>query len=105
MSIEPMHDRTVVIASVLRKVPISKWITEDRAKLAQPAATSGLRQSTIDRLAVVAEVYQRALQERRPPTKAVAAHFGLSHGGAANLVSRARDAGLLPPTSPGVSAG
>ncbi|MFG2046058.1 hypothetical protein ACGFIW_01340 [Micromonospora sp. NPDC048935] len=99
-------DGRMLTASVVRKIPVADWIAEDRARLAptQPAI-GGLRASTVERLKTAAEVYQRAKSEGLPPTKAVAAHYGISHGGASNLISRARSAGLLPPTSPGVSTG
>lgn len=70
-----------------------------------PAATPvrGLRKSTLDRLQAVADMYRAAVQDHRPPVKAVAEHFGLSKGGASNLITRARAVGLLPPTSQGVA--
>ena len=97
-------DGGMLTASVVRKIPIADWIAEDRAAMSpRQVAIGGLRKSTADRLSTAAEVYQRARSEGRPPTKAVAEHYGISHGGASNLVSRARAAGLLPPTSQGVS--
>lgn len=96
----------MLTASVVRKIPVADWIAEDRARLAPTKpAIGGLRASTVERLKTAAEVYQRARSEGLPPTKAVAAYYGISHGGASNLISRARAAGLLPPTSPGVSTG
>lgn len=96
----------ILTASLLRQVPVADFIAEDRAGLAPPVeATGGMRKSAADRLRVAAEIYQAATRDKRPPTKAVAAHFGISQGGASNLVARARAAGLLPPTSPGKAAG
>jgi hypothetical protein len=57
------------------------------------------------RLKVAADIYQQARRDNKPPTKAVAEHFGITPGGASNLVARARAAGLLPPTSRGVAVG
>lgn len=95
----------VLTTSILmRQLPIAEWIAADRAEMMpRPASTAGLRQSTVDRLTEAAEVYRAAVQDRRPPVKAVEAHFGLSKGGASNLITRARQVGLLPPTSPGVA--
>jgi hypothetical protein len=96
----------ILTVSLLRKMPIADWIAADRAAMApRPASTAGLRQSTIDRLTVTAEVYQQARRDGQHPAKAVAEHFGISAGGASNLVARARAVGLLPPTSPGVPTG
>jgi hypothetical protein len=93
----------VLTAGVLRKLPVADWIAEDRVRmLPRSQPTVGLRKSTVERLRAAADVYQRAIADGRPPTKAVAEHYGITHGGASNLVARARTAGLLPPTSPGV---
>ncbi|HEY6115914.1 MAG TPA: hypothetical protein VI172_08150 [Candidatus Dormibacteraeota bacterium] len=96
----------ILTASVLRQVPVADFIADGRAELAPPVeATGAMRKSAADRLRLAAEVYQRALREKRKPTKAVAEHFGISSGGASNLVARARAAGLLPPTSSGKAIG
>lgn len=100
------REGTILAGGTLRKLPVAEWIAEDRARIAPTQlAVGGLRASTVERLETAAAVYQRARSEGLPPTKAVAAHYGISHGGASNLISRARAAGLLPPTSPGVSTG
>lgn len=65
----------------------------------------GLRQSTFERLQLVAKIYREAFAADGKPTTAVAEHFGLTVGGASSLVSRARDIGLIPPTSRGASQG
>ncbi len=49
----------------------------------------------------VAEVYARAVQAGQPPTMAVAAHFQVEKSSAAKKVARARERGLLPPTTRG----
>jgi hypothetical protein len=95
----------ILTASLLRKLPVADWIAQDRAGMTPRQTTTGMRTSTLNRLKEAAEVYREALRYREPPTKAVAEHFDISHGGASNLVSRARAAGLLPPTSPGVAVG
>lgn len=92
--------------ALLRQVPFAEYVASDRAAMAPPVeATGGMRKSAADRLRLAAEVYQKALAEGRKPTKAVAEHFGISQGGASNLVARVRAAGLLPPTSPGKATG
>lgn len=99
-------ENSILTAGVMRKLPVADWIAEDRADMTpRAAATVGLRTSTVERLKTAADIYQQARREGRPPTKAVAEHYGISHGGASHLVSRARNAGLLPPTSRGVSTG
>jgi hypothetical protein len=55
------------------------------------------------RLAEVAAVYRQAWKRGRPPTEAVADHFTISQSAAAKRVSRARQAGYLPPTTRGRS--
>lgn len=93
-------------AAILRRIPVADWIADDRATIAPPVeATGGMRKSAADRLRAAAEVYQAATRAGRKPTRAVAEHFGISSGGASNLVARARAAGLLPPTSRGKAAG
>jgi hypothetical protein len=95
-----------VPATLLRQLPIGDFIAADRAELAPPVeAVSGMRKSAADRLRLAVNVYQEALTDGRKPTKAVAEYFGISQGGASNLVARARAAGLLPPTSAGKAAG
>lgn len=96
----------VVTATTLRQIPLGDLIAADRARLAPAVeATGGLRESAAERLRLAAVIYGRALREGKPPTKAVAEHFGISPGGASNLVARARAAGLLPPASPGKAYG
>lgn len=55
----------------------------------------------MDALEAVARVYTDASNAGRNPTKAVAEAFTLSDSAAAKRVSRARAAGLLPPTTAG----
>ena len=50
-------------------------------------------------------IYDEAFQRHQPPTKAVAAAFGISYSAAAKRVATARRNGLLPPTRQGRRAG
>jgi len=59
----------------------------------------GARRLTPALLAEVAQVYRARIDDR--PTAAVAAAFGVAHRTAALYVQRAREAGLLPPTTRG----
>jgi hypothetical protein len=49
----------------------------------------------------VALTYATAASVNAPPVQFVAERFGISPGAAAQRVKRARDAGYLPPTTPG----
>lgn len=49
----------------------------------------------------VSIVYKHAVLNRQHPTQAVQEHFIVSHSTAAKWVNRARELGLLPPTTPG----
>lgn len=92
---------------VLKGMRLAEWIASDRARMTpEPGVIiSGMRRSTRERLQVVADVYKEALSKGERPTTAVAEHFGLTQGGASSLVARARQVGLLPPTSAGVPHG
>jgi hypothetical protein len=79
-----------------------KAVSPGRREVQRPV---GLRESTFERLKEAARIYQEAFAAGGKPTTAVAEHYGLTVGGASNLVSRARDIGLLPPTSRGSSQG
>jgi transposase len=57
------------------------------------------RKMTRERLQRIADVYRQHVDGR--PTDAVAKAFGVSPRTAARHVGQARDAGLLPPTTPG----
>lgn len=54
-------------------------------------------------LGEIAAIYRTACDEGTPPTKEVARRTGATYTAAAKLVSRARGAGLLEPTTPGRS--
>ena len=55
----------------------------------------------IDPLHQVAITYSAAVAVGRPPTQAVAEDLGITANAAAQRVRRAREAGYLPPTTPG----
>lgn len=98
----------VLTASTVRGMKLAELIAEDRAgmtDLVRVEPVTHLRRSTAGRFREAADVYQAAIKAGKPPTKAVAAHFGISQGNASNLVARARGAGFLPPTSAGVPMG
>jgi hypothetical protein len=109
MSLEHTADPSappVLTAATLKELRIAEKIAMARAQMAPAVeATRGLRASTANRLREAAAIYLVAYDRGEPPTKAVATHFGITTGGASNLVSRARSVGLLPPTSRGVAVG
>lgn len=110
---------------MLRKIPIDRLITDGLMQVRRPArvvnadhhwwqvdGVEGVwggptvregRGSRTDneQFAQVAKVYERAVREGRPPVRAVAEELGYSRSHAGRLVSQARTAGLLRPTSPG----
>lgn len=94
-------------AGAVRDVKIGERIRKRRAEITARATKratpghGGMRRSTRARLEEAARIYQEAFVAGGKPAKAVAEHFGLTAGGASNLVARARAVGLLPPTSPG----
>lgn len=96
--------------NVVRDLRIGERIRAQRAKIAAqyagPAVSgTAMRRATRERLEEAAAVYREAFARGDRPTVAVAEHFGISSGGASNLVVRARAIGLLPPTSPGAPQG
>lgn len=102
-----------VTTSLLRDLRLSEIMIEDREQLEHipqvkpPAglAIEGMRPATVKRLQRAAEIYLKAWQAGERPTKEVGRRMNLSPAAAANLVRRAREVGLLPPTSAGVSQG
>lgn len=77
-----------------------------RTEEAERAAARAIRQARATtrgnvqkRLPEVAEVYRRHFEGR--PVEAVGAAFGVSYRTAGRYVQLCRDAGLLPPTTPG----
>lgn len=70
------------------------------------APVEGMRDATRRQLEQAAAVYRQAIADGRDdPNRAVAEHLGISQAAAGKRVQRARAAGMLPPTTPGVSAG
>lgn len=103
-----------VTTSTLRDLKLGEIMVEDREKLPYQAAiqqlteplsvkVAGLRPATVRRLHRAAEIYVAAWRVGEPPTKAVEQEMNLTPAAAANLVRRAREVGLLPPTTPGRS--
>lgn len=98
---------------LIRDLKLGEQLREARAFIDNPLGTPrpeitrppGMRESTFERLKETARIYREAFAADGKPTTAVAEHFGLTVGGASNLVSRARELGLIPPTSRGASAG
>lgn len=95
--------------STIRNLKIAEIAAEERERLAYvapepPSAEErieGMRESTVRRLRRVAEIYKDAWQAGENPTKAVSRRMNITAPAAGNLVKRARDAGLLPPTTAG----
>lgn len=110
---------TPLRTSTLRSMNLAEILAEERVRanefwdnrFGDPSmgvpyvAPREMRPATIRRLQRVAEVYREAWREGRPPTKEVAKQLGVTVAAASGLVSRARAAGFLPPTSPGVPSG
>lgn len=108
-----------ITTAVLRSLHLSDLIAEKREQLAAvvrevdgdagrvgqvfgTAPRRVMRESTRKRLERVAEVYREAWQAGSPPVKTVAERLGITEASASSYVARARAAGLLPATSPGV---
>lgn len=106
----------------LRLVPISDWVEQIAAVCSYEATTGGIASTdgptaravnqrnvraarsgrpriSRERLARVAEIYREHIDSR--PTEAVRRAFGVKDRTAARYVEQARQAGLLPPTTPG----
>ncbi len=104
---------TILTTSTLRDLRLSEVAAEERMKLArQPVEArspevvlAGMRPGTARRLTLAAQIYREAWEAGGNPRQAVAERMNVSPGAAANLISRARAAGLLPPTSSGVPMG
>src|SRR5262249_12697563 len=97
-----------VSTTVLREVKFGERIRAQRAALtaqvvADTGQPGGTRKSSRERMERAARIYREAFEAGAHPSKAVAGQMGLTPGGASSLVSRARAAGLLSPTSPGAA--
>lgn len=99
--------------SLLRDLKLAELAIEDREQLAYIAQVTptaevvveGMRPATVKRLQRAAEIYMDAWRAGEPPTKAVERQMNATPAAAANLVRRARAAGLLPKTQPGIAQG
>lgn len=106
-------NRAVVTTSLLRDLRLAELAAEERMKLAHEPAPpkdpevvlAGMRPATARRLALAAEIYREAWSRGAAPRKEVAARLNVTPAAAANLITRARSVGLLPPTSAGVPSG
>jgi hypothetical protein len=104
-----------VTTALLRGIPLGAQIEAQRREINRfwalaPAQPEGvfkrpIRLATLARLQEAAAVYSAAWRNGDAPTAAVEDHFGISHSAAAKLVSRARDADLLPKTAKGRASG
>lgn len=105
-----MPERGIPLTTgIIRDLKLGERIRKGRDEVApkrrEVVRPAGLRESTFERLKEAARIYQEAFAAGGKPTTAVAEHYGLTVGGASNLVSRARDIGLLPPTTRGGAQG
>lgn len=106
-------DAPALTTSLLRDLKLAEIMIEDREQLNHipqvkpPAnvAIEGMRPATVKRLQRAADIYLTAWRAGERPTKEVGRRMNLTPAAAANLVRRAREAGLLPPTSAGMSQG
>ncbi|MFI5938043.1 hypothetical protein [Actinoplanes sp. NPDC051494] len=112
--LDPLDDKSPpVTTTVMRDLKLAGIMLEDResldripqAKAAPEEIVAGMRPATVKRLRRAAAIYQEAWRAGRPPTKEVGEKMNASPAAAANLVRRARAAGMLPRTDSGVSQG
>lgn len=82
--------------AVLQELPLWQLGTGPGASPAE-VGVQRRRKITPEHLKEVARVYQSALANDDPPTRAVERHFAVSHSTAAKWVGAARRADLLPP--------
>jgi hypothetical protein len=122
----PTRDQAppILTTTILRQLPFASIVADlrrEKARVhrevidmlaAQPEYQAEADQASLRRLrsagtrrhaalAEVAEVYWQAWRHGRPPTRAVAEHFTISHSAAAKRVARARQAGYLLATTRG----
>lgn len=107
---------TPLTTGALRGIRLSELVAEERIRnqevwsfAVEPTHAAlyradSMRPATRERLVKAAEAYGEAWRNGQAPTQAVAQALAVTDSAAAKLVSRARAAGLLPPTSPGVAA-
>ena len=125
------HQSKVLTAADLRAIPLAKLIKEGRGRVvalfregldAEDADWRARVERELkrwertrslgrppeyetDHWREVAETYREAFRRGDPPTKAGAARFRLSHSAATKHVARARERGLLGPTTKGKAGG
>jgi hypothetical protein len=114
MELEPVDPNgPSLTTSLIRDMRLAEIAAEERTKLPRVDAprrstaevVKGMRPATVRRLRTVAGVYQESWTRGGKPVQAVAEALNITSTAAAKLVARARAAGLLPPTSPGVPMG
>lgn len=105
--------RVPLDAELWRKVPVREEIERERSSLARHMDPDDPRSEPWRRrrprggflrrgdFQKVADVYTDALRRGEPPRLAVAVKFQLSPSAAAKRIARAREHGLLPPTTRG----
>lgn len=112
--LDPLDDESPpVTTSVMRELKLGEIMIEDRegldripqVKPTPELVIAGMRPATVDRLRRAASIYLEAWHAGRPPTKEVGERMNASPAAAANLVRRARAAGMLPSTESGVPQG
>lgn len=114
LHVDPLGDDPApVTTSLLRDLKLAEIMIEDREQLdhipqVKPAANvviEGMRPATVARLQRAAHIYMQAWRAGERPTKEVGRRMNLTPAAAANVVRRAREAGLLPKTQSGVPQG
>ena len=108
---QPGSDPQRLTAALLKEqLALGRLLSEVRGELApEDRARHRPRRGQVlpaDHLDQVASVYRRAWSTGDPaPNKAVAQYFTVDRSTASKYVLKARRAGLLPPTKPGVADG
>ncbi|MFF9688950.1 hypothetical protein [Streptomyces sp. NPDC014623] len=94
-----LSHRRAEASESLGKLPRLELEVGDRAYL--DSGIQRRRRITPEHLQEVAKIYEAAQRNGTPPTRAVQAHFAVSHSTAAKWVGAARKAGFLPPLETG----
>jgi hypothetical protein len=101
VTVDGLEDFTVT-GEVLRRVPIARLLREHLAETVKgPHQRRRADSADQDDLVRVATIYRIAYMALDPPVRAVAQQLGLPVSTAGKKVIQARQAGLLPPTTPG----
>jgi hypothetical protein len=91
----------------LRSLPLERWLRagiEHRMRMVTPDGTVYTAEDPMpapDPMWQTVDQYSIAVALGENPVMAVAEHFGIESGAAAQRVKRARAKGYLPPTTPG----